>query len=1482
MISDDSSAKSGPEYAPEIPHPAARGEVTGLPAELAPGCCAALIDNGRQVAIADGARLAVYELSTEDGGTLNCRAGRAVNDLPGEATALAESGLGLLVAVRRNCGGDAIVLLDDNAEPAVIHETPDQITALAASGGDAYAVTTGSSPSLVRVSIRQRAEVDQIGLVHSDIQLEPRDTGGLLLLDRRKHETRMLTRDLREECPAPHDDPSTCSCPEWPVKPHCGCRPTKPPECGCRDPHDRPPHDERSDDTPGRPTRPPTGGDDGGPAAAVPTPGGGIVVGIGDRVEHEPPKGSVRPRPCGRSLFYSVETLRRVGAYYLAADAGGRTMTLLSADMNIVDEWFAGRRGGVALTAPTTTRMLTLRGGAGWAWADAHLLYKQLRPSLDRHVVETLTEKVFYGRATHVMSYGQPTTPTKVKALLLPVIEGNQTFSSPNLNGFGAFIGRTVTPRVRDYYDENSFGKLTDVTLDVFGAGVGPTGGPLRLPRPQVHDYYFPTYDPARAELTRTGLSGSESITLDGRESLVIQAKPLNGGPSGKTITLKFFALGFRRDEDLFPVQIRFAGSEKLTLATTLPDGSTKSIVLNFPAKLIDIADDSQVAAKLTELAGYLDTVMATAETAAGIAPRVFAAPAVARIRAIGRQFGSLVVTISGKSTSGGKLAVTSATSTGVGVDPIGLGMPLRGHIPVTNTAHLERYLNIATQLAQDAAGAGFNDRYLNPASATFVGGTLTTRIPIADRYGGPGATVDLTSSLALESLFSASTSKQNSATTTVTAQALRDRSEMYQDAFSAAVAALRAANMPTDIFGSYTCILILPVEPATPDPADPNAVLPSENWNVTGLFTPFPFRGAENMTTVKDKVNDKIQAQTAWSLIFMPAGMPDTPMIVHEVGHALGFGDIYHEDGYRDELDYLGDWAMMDAHWHMPHHCGYHKLQARWIPDNPGTPQEPSRVFEVGLPKADETQSWEMLLVPVEVWRNSLIGSARTAFGVGSGTPVVQLGYIDFGGDGSTFGLIEARGRGARYSQSLPGDGLLITNCVSWTVDQRFAVNNLYRRNVQWLNEGHVLRNAGDSFDLAFAPELPMKGVTVEVVDTELVEGSVTVYRVKVTRQNAAFVDLYFDNPPVYYRNPDLWVDWPADNKPTDRDVTPAYPVGQPADQGQTIYVPPKDFEKYWVVARLRNRGEVKATDVKVNFFYFDPAGAGDGMNPMDPNKQSAYHLIGSTTHPEVQGKDVPALVLQNWDVPAGFGGHTCLMALIEDYRIPEDSHGAALGSTDVWEKNNHAQKNVSKFEAKKSSPFAPIEFEFSVRNEGVGPEVAYLEPDGLPFGYTLAVSPPIQTIPAKSTVRFHCRVELDDAIVEAGCENDQRFRIHAWRQDAESSARWGGVEYEVRPRQRTAISLKGIWDSGNRVEFTGTVTPNPGGGTVRLRVSFGDHAARWFTTPVSSAGGYVWSGTAPADSFIAEAVAWYDGSRTHSTARSVPVTVKHPPIVH
>jgi hypothetical protein len=1482
-----------------VPQPGT-GEIVGLPETLAAGTLAVVCSGGEMLALASGENLAIYrlELSPES----STASEPSDVSLPGIAAAIADSALGLLVATHHPEGSTLSLLSGRELIPLI--EFRGEITALAAAGAQAYAAIDlgdGQGGRLVQVNLRQRAVAAERRLERGRVKLSVDSAGTqVVLADPLENKVLSLGADLKPRA-ATSDQPSpsrsaaggrqrhdACCCcaqcqpqaddgPEssqTPAGERGGEEPAgrKPDETGERQPEDQTRHEPEQ---PGR--------------TSIPADDGGIVVGNGDRVDHFPPPGRGW-NPCGLSLFYTVDDLHRIGSYLLASDRHGRQVSLLSEDMNLLDQWSFGRGGAMLLPVAGTTRMVMhLRSTGKWVWQDVYESAVKVRPELDIFPRFPLASKTFIGQTVYALSHGQQPSPNEIKGLLLPVIEGDQSFNSPNLSGFSAYMKRVMLPEVKDYYDENSFGMLKNVNVSVFGVDVGPSGGPLKLPRARLADYYWPAYDPARVELVKSGATASSEIVLDGRESLSLEATPLKGGPKGKTLQFPFYALAFQRDDNFFPFQVKFLGTERLTLSVTLPDGTAKTLNLAFPARVIDIANEAEIAAKLGELASYLDDAMKTAETAAGIGSRLFAKPKAVRIGQIGMQFGRLLVTFSAANTGGNRLRITGTTSSLPGGDPMGLANPILGTMTAGATFDLNRYLENSALLAQEAAGAGYNDRLLNNPDCAFdsAASTLTTRFPISDRYGGDGATVKFVSSSGLAALFTTNVAKPNSKTTKNNAQALRDGDELFQDAFSAAIERLRQAGKPTDALKTFGAVLIQPMEPSTPNPTDPRAVLPSEAWNVTPLYQPpspggtFNFRGAQKTMTVIDTKDNKVQLQSAWALIFLDNGRPDNPLTCHELGHALRFGDLYHQTGYRDELGYMGEWAMMDHHPPFAHHCGYHKLQAGWIPDGAGTEKDYGRVFPIGLPEPDRVRTWDLLLVPVELWRDSLVKSARTAFGVGSDVPVVQLAWIDFGGDGATFGLIEARQQGARYSRNLPGSGgVLITNGISWFIDDRYATNTWYRRSLHLLNPANILRNPGDQFDLARAPELPVKGLKVELVDRKVVESDAQVYRIKVSRENAEFVDLYFDNPPVYYKNPDLWIDWAGNNQPNPDTLTPDYGLGQPTDQGEAIRVHPSHPEHHWVVARLRNRGQVKALDVKLNFFYFDPPGGGDGGKPMDVNNLNRYKQIGTTTFPEVPGNNDPRKIKLRWDVPPGFGGHSCLLVQIEDYKIPSDSSGAALGSDDVWQLNNHAQKNVDRYEALSGSPFAPIEFDFSVHNAGVVPELAYLEPDGLPHGMKLTVTPPQQTIAAGQTVLFHCKLELDEKIIRTGCENDQRFQLHAWRQDPESSARWGGVEYEIRPREKTATSLAGSWTSSNSIFLNGTVSPNPGGGEVYIRLDYKIQQAKWVKTSVTANGKFTWNGPATGSSPL-EAIAWFEGNRKFGASRSAPVKVYSPPIV-
>ena len=1493
----------------------AMGEITDLPKTLVPGTVATLFEGAKGLAIAADDRLTIYRLLLDS----NRSAAREVasHRLPGQVSTIAESTLGLLIATE--LAGRSTVSLIREKDLTTILELSGKITQLAAAGGQAYAVTFEAQEHqshLIQIDLRQRAAVARRPLDHTQMKLSVDSTGQhLILTDIMARKITKLGSDLKPKSSPPtqpsaelravaggeHNQHRNGPPDRLPHEPGCCCICCKLTD---KEEQTRPQPSPSGGETPQQPEEP---GPDYEGEDGVPSDDGGIVVGNGDRVDHHSPSGQGKP-PCGRRLFWSIAALQRLGGYVLASDRSTRHVALLSADMNLVDEWQFGRGGALLLTAEGTSALVMhIRDSGKWVWHDAYEIVSNLRPWLDQFPTIQQETKTFIGQQSYTMSLSLGKKATHVKALLLPVIEGTQWFSSANLNGFGAYMKRTMVPVIKDYYHENSFGTLSrdNLSITIFGVddGLVPAQGPLRLRRPKLKDYYFPAYKPAKVELVKGDVDAASMIVFDGRESLTIDAKPLTGGPEGAKLTLPFFAIAFQREEKLFSLQVKFLGTETFELELKTPAGGMKTLKLKFPAKVIDISADANVAdmkAKLDELGKYLDNVMKAAELAAGITTRLFAPPKLIRIAQVGMRFGRLLVTFSAANTTGNKLTIKNVTSTLPGGDPMGLANPMRGTMTVGDTGALSQYMENVAVLAQEAEPTGrfgYNARLLKEPKCnfTYFGRRLDTTIAISDRYGGPGAEVKVIGSSGLETLFETATSEPNSPSTINNSESLRDNEDFLRDVFSAAIDQIRNVGKLTNalekekvlhFLQQFSVVLVMPIEAAIQDPKNKDAVLPSEFWDVSPLdHYEISFRGRQIWGTIIDRKDESIRLQTNWTLDLMKrGGMPDNPLICHELGHALGYGDLYHQTGYRDDLAYMGQWAMMDYHPDLSHHCGYHKLQSGWIPEGASTEEDYGRVFPLGLPDPSHTKTWELLLVPIELWRESLVGSSRAAFGVGEKVPVVQLASIDFGGDATVFGLIEARQwtKGSPFSKHLPGDGgILITNGITWKTDERFATAGLYRRSLHLLNPKNILRRPGDQFDLALAPELPVKGMRVELLDLQLVEGDAWVYRVRVSRENAEFVDLYFSEGDPYYKSPDLWVDWPGNNEPKPENLNPDYPVGQPTDQGEEIRVDPAKAQPHWVVARLRNKGQVKAINVKLNFYYFDPPGGGDTGKPMNPLEGWRYKFIGSTTVPEIPGKNDPQKIKVKWDVPPGFSGHTCLLVHIEDSGVDTDPTGVPLGSSDSWILNNHAQKNVDLYKPAGSSPFGPIEFDFSVHNAGIGPEVAYVEPNGLPYGMKLTVRPPKQEISSGHTAIFHCKLELEEQIIRSGCENDQRFRIEAWRQDAESSARWGGVEYEIRPRKKTDSKLSGTWYYANEVILNGTIAPDPDGGVVHIRLDFENQQARWVTVDCAPGGTFTWSGRPPQNSRVLEAIAWFEGNRNFSSSQSNAIKLNAPTVI-
>lgn len=1227
--------------------------------------------------------------------------------------------------------------------------------------------------------------------------------------------------------------------------------------------------------------------------SGVPTPDGGRIVGNGDGVTHHPPGPRLPWDPCRSHLFFEVHQIRTAGAYLIAADREARNVAVLAAsDLRVLHQ-AQYRQGAVVLSHPSQPLMMVF-DHAGRAWERKHfgeieleLSPIELEPSVHPDVL-ALDTMTFTGSPLPVLKGKYAPATGHKRVLVIPALDPGQAFNDADIGKLARYMKRAGFDHVQRFYRENSFGALSGIDFAVFGADAGP-GGPVRLLKP-IADYYNPLYVGAHIDLVKTGLTFPATLVFDGRERMTLNVQPQTGGRKGSTLDVKFSALLCSGAHKAYPAQIQFLGTESATISVKRPNGANAMLNLFFTAETVNIAGDAEVAAGLAKLESYLEGVIAAAQAAAGIAGSLFAKPRMRRVAQPEGGLGLLVTTIAHAVATGPKLEVISVSYTGA-KDPLGLNSAFTGRMTVTvaNPVTLRSYLDFVTVLAQEEAGFNHAQRRLAPDPVVEVdagAGKLKSSFFIVDEDGGPGATMSVSSIVEMGALFDSWNGVPNTNVTAGRSATPKDGEAgtdgLVSDVFTAAVDRLAPPGQHLAkkdsiglFFMPYDCIIIGVVHPAKADATDPDFVRPDEMWSAGPTSWIGDFRAVTAPRTAVFRPHPKeIQRGIPWILVPLQV-KPDFPLFCHEFGHAIGLDDLYQrEAGYREDLIYMKTWAMMGSHGTLSHHCGYHKWQTNWIPN--------SRIHTIERPKEDETLVRDVLLVPLEHWhdKDALVGAARAAFAKPD-LPVAQLVELALGGDADVFGLIEARQKGAAFSHGLPVEpAVLVTHCIVWWDKTRYAFNGRYRAPAHPLHGDAQLRNAGDSFDLARGVVLPIKGIVVSILDRKNVAG-VEVFLLRVERKHSKeFIDLFFSTSDPYYKNPDLWVDATWDNGPggetssTDPNDARIYPPGQPIDQGEKIVVPDTGEELHWMVARLRNIGNVRAEQVKINFSICDPPGAGDNDNfkvrdtiPLDE------------VHPT--GRDNPIFVKSAWKVPAGFKGHTCIMVEIADQKVPLDHTGAALASDDVQQANNRAQKNVDQIGPRRSNPFEPVEFEFSVNNSARWPEVAYLEPEGLPYGMTLTISPKLRKIAAGETAIFRCRLELDDKVIDASCRGDHNFRINAWRVDEDSSILWGGVEYQVRPRKRSTTDLNGSWYN-DEVEITGHVAPGNITGSVRIRLAYTGHHARWVSAELKPGGTFAYKEKAPPNTRELFSIALFEGNKYYSESRSPQRRITPPPPIH
>jgi M6 family metalloprotease-like protein len=846
-----------------------------------------------------------------------------------------------------------------------------------------------------------------------------------------------------------------------------------------------------------------------------------------------------------------------------------------------------------------------------------------------------------------------------------------------------------------DYWHQAPDGRIVaggfrDVSLDteftVFGVHLGTPRKPLVLPR-AFASYFYDEFSPGGIETIMPG-DWTNPLALDGTETLTLRSDPAVG--VGKDYAVPFAALWTTRTHNSYPVAVNFAGTETLQIDVDDQTGTLRTLNLTFAPLSLSHAQGDDEAAFLQAIGQHVTNAIRAAETATG-SPVVLQDVVFRRIRQssndaeFGRLQGQFRVATAGGATQKGQVTLTPPGSPPAALGVLGLtGMGARSGV-LGSAAQVGSYLGECLHAARFESGEGMgqNDPHLDSAVETeedAVAQTVRVRIKLAEDKGGAGAEITRVSSAGhTASGWSTAVPVPGSESTKNNRNTMRYHQDLANDVFTAAMDHIRATSVwNTEAvraqFADFDAMMIGFVG------ACPTTVPVADRWNAANAvdFTRLRMFVRYHQATDLNNPNPADSPVTLGTdlLIGQRFNQFDPGVMSHEIGHGLGLPDLYSATGFRDDVVYVDDWCQMaGSNGRFNHFCAWSKWSVDWIVDDPGDPAL-NRVVDVPMPDPSATTETEAWLCPVEYWDGTMRADIEAE--VGTGLPIGQMMKVHLGSDGGVVDLIELRTRGQAFSQQLPPTpAVIVTNVLQPGTDRRWAVNGLYRRSVHLLNQGKELRSVGDIFNFAAAPEFPLKGCTVELVDLRTIRsGTIPICRLKVVREPAEFIDLFFQDNIPSWRSPDIWVDWPGDNP--DPTVPRVYPEGTPTDQGEVVRFPSSGVEPHFLVPRPHNAGNVRAEDVKVRWFICDPPGAGD---------DGRWVQRDTMTIPQIDG-DTWDIAPFTWNVDPATSSHQCLRAEIIDWTIPTGVDPAtgdtlALGSDDVLLQNNNAQKNVFDFEA-------------------------------------------------------------------------------------------------------------------------------------------------------------------------------------------------------
>jgi hypothetical protein len=253
--------------------------------------------------------------------------------------------------------------------------------------------------------------------------------------------------------------------------------------------------------------------------------------------------------------------------------------------------------------------------------------------------------------------------------------------------------------------------------------------------------------------------------------------------------------------------------------------------------------------------------------------------------------------------------------------------------------------------------------------------------------------------------------------------------------------------------------------------------------------------------------------------------------------------------------------------------------------------------------------------------------------------------------------------------------------------------------------------------------------------------------------------------------------VDWPGNGLEDYPNSDPPVGNGDPAhwksDRSVTNFIK----------VRVHNNGTVLGKDVVVRAFINQPMGMGD---------RGTF-----VPFPDSDPQDIPAKSFKDFQFvwTPEKAGHTCITCIRADIL----SHNSALSDLDPA--NNSAQENVDSFAPAAGSPYKPVEFTFTLKNDQSNSVQADLQPSGLVDGLDLELEQRyLKLAPGeKRTLKGRLYTDINKIPPDpAKRGGNYCFNIHAFKRTPDSVLPFGGVTFDVNPGYRANLSFLRIVREG------------------------------------------------------------------------------------